>query len=48
MPKINFGKVTAYQTLPFYMAFVFSIVVFLIDHYCAGGGGGGGRGTGGS
>ena len=31
------GKVTAYQTIkPFCMAFIFSIVVFFIDHYCAG------------
>ena len=35
--KNIFGKVTAYQTLPFCMAFVVSIVVFFIDHYCAGG-----------
>ena len=34
--KHIFGKVTAYQTQPFCMAFVFSIVVFFIDHYCAG------------
>ena len=36
MPKDVFGKVTAYQTQPFCMAFVFSIVVFFIDHYCEG------------
>ena len=35
--KNFFGKVTAYQTHPFCMAFVFLIVVFFIDHYCAGG-----------
>ena len=35
--KNIFGKVTVYQTWPFCMAFVFSIVVFFIDHYYAGG-----------
>ena len=35
--KMFFGKVTAYQTKPFCMAFVFLIVlVFFIGHYCAG------------
>ena len=34
--KIFFDKVTAYQTEPFCMAIVYSIVVFFIDHYCAG------------
>ena len=28
---------TAYQTKPFYMAFVFLMLVFFIDKYCAGG-----------
>ena len=32
-----FGKLTAYQTSPICMSFVFSAVVFFIDHYCAGG-----------
>ena len=36
MPKNIFGKVTAYQTQPFCMTFVCSIVVFFIDYYCAG------------
>ena len=35
--SIFFGKMTAYQTKPFRMAFVFLIVFFFIDHYCAGG-----------
>ena len=34
--KNIFGKMTAYQTWPFCMAFVFLIVAFFIDYYCAG------------
>ena len=36
MAKILFGRVTAYLTKPFCMAFVFLIVVFVIDQYCLG------------
>ena len=37
MPKMFFGKMTAYLTNSFCMAFVFLIhVVSFIDHYCVG------------
>ena len=45
MAKKNiFGKVTAYQTFPFRMAFVCLMVVLFIDHYCAGAEAGAGEG----
>ena len=37
--ELFFREMTAYQTKPFCMGFVFLIVVFFSDHYCAGGGG---------